>query len=334
MAADTYDDVLGLLLQGTGNNNNSWGSNANDFVFKLVARAIAGYVAHTDTGGALNLATTTPPAGASSALDMMHDFTGTLTSDLTVTVPSVSKLWVMRNATGGAYYLYVKTSGGTAVQVPQGTTKILYCDGTDVFRLDEAEIGDLVLTGKASADSGTVACDGTSYLKTALPDLYAKIGTTWGSADSLHFNVPDFITNNLFLRAAGGSVAVATLQSSQNKAHTHDISGVPEVGTLTAASDGAHTHTATSTDSGHTHNYTYHQIASSSNPDSGWYTMGPGGSTATSSGSANISTTVNSGGAHTHNVTGTLTAGTLAVDSDGGTEARPNAAAVIIAIKY
>jgi len=332
MAADTYDSVLGLLLQDTGNNNNSWGTNANDFVFKLAARAIAGYVAHTDTGGALNLATTTPPAGASSALDMMHDFTGTLTSDLTVTVPSVSKVWVMRNATAGAYYLYVKTSGGTAVQVPQGTTKFLYCDGTDVFRLDEAEIGDLVFSGKAAVDSGTVLCDGTSYLKTALPDLYAKIGTTWGSADSLHFNVPDFVTNNVFLRAAGGSVAVATLQSNQNKAHTHTISGVPAVGTLTAASNGAHTHTANVTDPGHYHTYNSPTAGQAGNAAgySGWLNSTGNTSTATTG----VTVSIVSDGAHTHNVTGTLTAGTLAVDSDGGTEARPNAAAVIIAIKY
>lgn len=330
MAADTYDDVLGLLLQGTGNNNNSWGSNANDFVFKLVARAIAGYVEHTDTGGALNLATTTPPAGASSALDMMHDFTGTLTSDLTVTVPSVSKFWVMRNATAGAFYLYVKTSGGTAVQVPQGTTKFLYCDGTDVFRLDEAEIGDLVFSGKATVDSGTVLCDGTSYLKTALPDLYAKIGTTHGSADSLHFNVPDYVTGNRFLRAAGGSLSVGDEQDSQNKAHTHSVTGTLTAGTLATGNAGGHT-PAGSVSTSISHNAAQ-QVGSID---------GGGGTSvfiAQAAHPATITATSTFTGTavadHSHSISGAPAVGTLTALSDGGSEARPVSAAVIIAIKY
>ena len=38
---------------------------------------------------------------------------------------------------------------------------------------------------------GALACDGTSYLRSDYPDLFAVIGTTWGAADGTHFNVPD-----------------------------------------------------------------------------------------------------------------------------------------------
>ena len=34
-------------------------------------------------------------------------------------------------------------------------------------------------------------CDGSSYLRSAWPQLFAVIGTSWGSADLEHFNVPD-----------------------------------------------------------------------------------------------------------------------------------------------
>lgn len=38
---------------------------------------------------------------------------------------------------------------------------------------------------------GALLCDGASYLRTNLPDLFAVIGTTYGAADGTHFNVPD-----------------------------------------------------------------------------------------------------------------------------------------------
>ena len=41
-----------------------------------------------------------------------------------------------------------------------------------------------------------------------------------------------------------------------------------------------------------------------------------------------------SAGAHTHNITGAPGLGTLATASQGGTEARPESAAVLICIRY
>lgn len=46
--------------------------------------------------------------------------------------------------------------------------------------------------GGAAAPTGYLLCDGTSYLRAAYPDLFTAIGTTFGSADGTHFNVPDF----------------------------------------------------------------------------------------------------------------------------------------------
>lgn len=331
--ADTYDAILGVLLQETGGNNNSWGTNANDFVFKILARAIAGTATHTDTSGTVNLDDVTPPAGLREDVDMIHNFTGTLVGDLTVEVPALSKVWIFRNNTSGSYFLYVKTNGGTAVQVPQGTTKILLCDGTNVKRLDEKEVGDLVHTAKATVGSGTLQCDGSSLLRTAYPDLYTAIGTTWGAVDGTHFSLPDFVTDNRFLRAAGGSLAVATTQTDQNLAHTHNVTGTLTAGTLAVDSGGAHTHTIT--DSGHTHTDTYNTFTAGSSFQQ--YTGGIGltvNNSSTTTGSATTGISINSGGAHTHTVSGAPAVGTLTAASDGGTEARPNNAAVLICIKY
>lgn len=52
--------------------------------------------------------------------------------------------------------------------------------------------GFINMYGGTVAPSGWLLCDGTSYLRTAFPNLFAAIGTAYGAADGTHFNVPDF----------------------------------------------------------------------------------------------------------------------------------------------
>lgn len=94
--------------------------------------------------------------------------------------------------------------------------------------------GLLPYAGTASPNVGWLLCDGASYLRTDYPRLFAAIGTTFGSADSTHFNVPD-------LR---GRVPVAL-----------DNLGGSDAGRLSVAntlggSGGTETHTLSSTESG------------------------------------------------------------------------------------
>jgi microcystin-dependent protein len=51
--------------------------------------------------------------------------------------------------------------------------------------------GIIKLFGGAAAPAGYLLCDGTSYLRATYPDLFTAIGTTFGSVDGTHFNVPD-----------------------------------------------------------------------------------------------------------------------------------------------
>ncbi|MCX9024602.1 MAG: phage tail protein [Candidatus Methanoperedens sp.] len=46
--------------------------------------------------------------------------------------------------------------------------------------------------GGTTAPTGYLLCDGTSYLRTDYPALFANIGTAHGAADGTHFNVPDY----------------------------------------------------------------------------------------------------------------------------------------------
>lgn len=54
-----------------------------------------------------------------------------------------------------------------------------------------APSGSLVAYGGASAPTGYLLCDGASVLRATYPTLFTAIGTTYGSVDGTHFNVPD-----------------------------------------------------------------------------------------------------------------------------------------------
>lgn len=58
--------------------------------------------------------------------------TGTLSGNVNVVLPSIAGSWTVINATGGAFNLVVKTSGGTGVLLRPGANP-LYGDGTDVY---------------------------------------------------------------------------------------------------------------------------------------------------------------------------------------------------------
>lgn len=132
MAADTFSSILGVLVMGTGNDNNSWGDNVNNAILPVLEKAIAGTVTHAVTGGTLDLSGTPPPAGATQAAEMIQIFTGALTADQVVKVPNLSKLWLVDNQTTGAFDLAFQTPTGTiSASIPQNGGAFVYCDGAN-----------------------------------------------------------------------------------------------------------------------------------------------------------------------------------------------------------
>lgn len=90
--------------------------------------------------------------------------------------------------------------------------------------------GVIQMYGAASAPSGWLLCDGTSYLQADYPDLFAIIGTTFGSADGTHFNVPNFQgvsptgvgSQTINTRAKAGP-ALGAVREDQTQGHLHSI---------------------------------------------------------------------------------------------------------------
>lgn len=327
MAADTNSPLLNLLLMGTGNDNNSWGVN-NNANLTAIENAIAANSPITGlTGGSRTL----------TALEMQASviaLAGALVSDQTIVVPNLARSFLINNGCAGAFFVILKTASGNPINIPAGTTKLVFCPGNGfIIRADREAVGELFYYGGASAPAGSLECNGATPLRASAVDLFAAIGTTWGTGNgSTTFTIPDGTTAGKFLRSRTGSVTVGTSQTSQNAAHTHTMTGAPGVGTLTTDSQGNHTHTANVTDPGHTHtsNASHIQAGASASGGSGTTDVVATINTATTG----ITVANVAAGAHTHNVTGAPSVGTLATVSQGGTEARPESLVGILCIRY
>jgi microcystin-dependent protein len=161
VASDTFTALLGLLKQGIGNNNNTWGSLLNSGVMDEVDLAIAGRNPQTVTGGTLDLSASPPPAGPSGAIHAILDLSGTLASNQIVQVPNLSKIWLVNNGcTLAGHTLTFKTpSGSASLAIPSGWAKV-WCDGNNnCFVGRSASLGD----PQYFAPDGTLAAPGISF---------------------------------------------------------------------------------------------------------------------------------------------------------------------------
>lgn len=327
MVADSNSPLLGFLIMGPGNDNNSWGDNHNNNVSLVFETKIADTLSVATTGGTL---TVDHGIGGKANYGTLI-LTGVLAADLVITVPDHNFVYRIINNTTGAFFTRLKcTTAATAVNVPAGgkTTEIIAAGGIPI-RTDAPEVGRYVMDA-AVLGGDVLEADGAAYKRASLPDLFAKYGTTYGNNDGTDFKVPDAKTLGKFLRSRTGSVPVGTAQTNQNAAHTHTFSGALTIGTMSIDSGGSHTHGIT--DPGHTHVITGNSGTRGIRADLIQVTVSD--VSAASAASSTTGITINSGGAHTHTISGIPGLGTLATVSQGGTEARPEALVGILCVRY
>ena len=154
------------------------------------------------------------------------------------------------------------------------------------------EAGRIAETARSSAPAGWLMCDGSAVSRTTYADLFAAIGTTFGTGNgSTTFNVPDR-RGRVGVGVDSGSVnitgatALALTQGEQN--HTLGTSEMP-----------VHNHTAT--DSGHLHGIQWQNAVYTAGglPVVSAFNTGP--NTATTNGASAVITVGNAGSGGPHN---------------------------------
>jgi len=136
--AFTYTNSLRFTKQGVGDNPNTWGIYVNSGDFDMMDQAVAGVISID-----ISVPNNSPPTNiyilsarngvSDEARNMVLRFTGTLTQDMFVQIPDVTKFYLVSNQTSGAFSVTMQTGLGTTLGVAQGINRLVYCDGINVL---------------------------------------------------------------------------------------------------------------------------------------------------------------------------------------------------------
>ena len=125
--ASSYSTSLRLELQASGENRNTWGTK-NNTNLSLLEASISG--AESIDMSDANVTLTTNNGATDQARKMIINLTGTNTAARNLVIPTVSKVYIVRNATTGGFAVSV-TNGSSSVSVTNGTVGIIFTVCTD-----------------------------------------------------------------------------------------------------------------------------------------------------------------------------------------------------------
>lgn len=201
----TYTAQNRLELQNPGEGLNVWGSKLNADTIALTDFAAHGYTALTPSG---NITLTTANGAADQARSAILDFTSGTGG--TITIPSVSHVYRVRNACSGS--VVFTTGSGTTATVETGNLAVVICDGTNCYRFaDAADIAAAQAAAEAYALSLSYSGGGTG--------LPAQAG-----------NAGNFLTTNGSVPAWSALTNAATataLATARNFSFTGSVTGGP-----------------------------------------------------------------------------------------------------------
>jgi hypothetical protein len=158
--ASTYSPSLKITLMGDGDQSGLWGQTTNTNLGTLLEQAITGVqpIVMSDA----NYTLTSFNGISDEARNAVLVVTGTNNAIRDLIPPVVEKLYTIANNTTGGYAIRVIGASGTGVTIPNGTTCLVYCDGTNFINGlsgsagNFSVAGDITATGNATANNVTV----------------------------------------------------------------------------------------------------------------------------------------------------------------------------------
>lgn len=172
---DTIDGNVNMQLQltesvvivsngSTGFNTYAYGRSSS-FAFTQLAQVV--------TGGTLTLS-------AAQGANIIQEYTGALVSNQIVVLPSTVQLYSLQNNTTGAYTLTFQTAGiGSTVNVGQGQTALVVCDGTNVYSTTSNTSSSFT---SATLAPGAVSAPSLNFLGNLTTGLYLPASNQIGFA--------------------------------------------------------------------------------------------------------------------------------------------------------
>jgi hypothetical protein len=134
--ASTYSQYK-IELIGTGEEAGQWGAITNNNfgsatpgTYQGFEQAIGGKATIDLSAGGTIALTLTNSNAAQDARALFFDLGGSPGGAVTLQVPAIQKSYIVKNGSGQT--VTVEISGGTGVAVPDGSTTVVYADGTNV----------------------------------------------------------------------------------------------------------------------------------------------------------------------------------------------------------
>lgn len=230
----------GLNQPALGSAN--WGTPLNENA-TIIDDALGSFEIMTERSGSITL------TEAEYQNMCLKSTTLSLQGTLTYVIPSgIKGQWVVINqSSGGDFDLRIKNAGDAAfVIIPRDEVRTVYSDGDTVFLINtpavipvEVPAGAVSMFAMDTAPTGWLKANGASISRTTYADLFAAIGTTFGSASGSTFDVPD--VRGEFMRgwSDGRSIDSGRVFGSVQTDAIRNITGVVGVAALTNNYTGA-----------------------------------------------------------------------------------------------
>jgi hypothetical protein len=159
-----YSTNLQLVEPVTGTESGNWGYDINYGTTDYIDIAIAG-TNNITTDLDVTLTQTTGSTSGNNIVGTTAQYavlncTGARTAARNIIAPTVSKTYILVNATTGGYAITIKKSGGTGVTIANGETAIVYYNTVsgDFVRVTSLSTSGVVLP----ANGGTGVANGTN----------------------------------------------------------------------------------------------------------------------------------------------------------------------------
>jgi hypothetical protein len=239
----TYSDSLKLTLIGDGQESGTWGQTTNTNLGTLLEQAITGYVSINMADA--NVTLTSLNGTFDQARNAVIELTGTNSAVRDVIPPVKEKLYAIFNNTTGGYAIRVIGATGTGVNIPNGVTALVYCNGTNFVSglsgvsSNFSVAGALAVTGTTAlsgaltyggvALSNSVTGTGNMVLSTSPTFTGAPISTT-ASPGTNNTQIATTAFVNAAVTTATGSLGTMSTQNANNVSITGgSITGITDL---------------------------------------------------------------------------------------------------------
>jgi len=208
--ATTPDNNLRLDVPDVTLDDNTWGTILNT-MFGEFERALTAIHSQAFTSSDVTIGAA---GGADEAArKAVLVAAGTLAGNVNFIVPNEPKTYIVRNnTTAGGFTVGIKTSGGARLDIPDGDTLLVFCDGSDGFFQINAQVSGTV--AQATNADKLINVAGADFAQKAVKNQWTKPQIIDATRAILTLNDP---TRKTYTPNADNDTNILVTQAEMNR---------------------------------------------------------------------------------------------------------------------